>query len=834
MKLLASISTKEIPSFERILITKVLETGDLRTVIKRKIHADHFMLPEMRVAFNFIIKHYQKFGAVPSTELFQAQFRSFKLRTTTDTLDAICGQLRTTKLYTDMADMMDEAIRLNRDDPFDALDHIRSKLTSLTSQHVVTRDADLTKETAEAKAEYERVKAGAGILGVPWPWEKLNEVTLGVQRGEVVYFYARPKAGKTWLLVKSAVHAFKMGRRPLLISKEMPTDQIRRRVHACFTGVDYNAVRTGRLSPKDEKHYFEDLEAFSENDPFILSGDDEDKGGVMSVTAKIKEYDPDIVFLDGVYLMHDDRTNKRTSDWQGIAHITQDLKRMAKQLNIPVVGTTQANRAAEKTKGESKSEVAYGDCLAPETLVYSRTQGLVSLRDLDSIGTVFNGKCMKGYHKLATREKELFRVSFSDGSHLDASLDHRVLTYRNHQFTYVRVKHLKHGDVLLQPDRPYGESRLNHTRVKSDDVCRAELLGVLVADGWVNTPKGFTCACGIDEDYARYVKELVLREGINANIREQQRTENHQVQYVVSGWSQELRQYFKKLGLGYVCAHGKDVPRWIMSGSLECRAAFLRGYFSGDGGVDAGMVRAKSVSESLIKNIQQLLLSLGIHSNVSPAEAAWQVYVRRQDNRRFHDYVGFLIPRKQGQLEEYLDGSDSGEAVHGPLAVDLGVALKYAHWPALSRQQQYQVQKMLTQEYVSVSAARRFVKQFQLRQLGLLLVSRFESVQLIEYLRAGEVFDIAMLDTSPRFVANGVLVHNSFAQDADYLIRIIFEKTQQEDHEAIITIPAIREAAGCTFTINAYFAKDFSQKFVAESEEEAEELLATTDEADVV
>jgi replicative DNA helicase len=166
---------------------------------------------------------------------------------------------------------------------------------------------------------------------------------------------------KTWLLIASAVHAFKMGKRPLLISKEMPTDQIRRRVHALFSGIDYTALRTGRLTPREEKHYFEDLEAFSEHDPFILSGDDEDKGGVMSVATKIREYDPDVVYIDGVYLMHDDRTNKRTSDWQGIAHITQDLKRMAKQLDIPVIGSTQANRSAEKSKGESKSEVAFGD-----------------------------------------------------------------------------------------------------------------------------------------------------------------------------------------------------------------------------------------------------------------------------------------------------------------------------------------------------------------------------------------------------------------------------------------------------------------------------------------
>lgn len=363
MKLITSsrLSSADIPNFEAVLITRIIETGDLKTVIKRKIVSDFFMLPETRQAFNYIIKHFQKFGSTPSMELFRDKFRTFPVRSTNDTVEVVCDEIRRNKLYVDLADMMEETLKYNRVDPYEALDHIRAQMASLTSQHIVTRDSDLTKEIQHARDEYERAKEGQGLIGIPWPWPKLNEVTLGVQPGELVFFYARPKSGKTWFLIKAAVEAFKAGKRPLLISKEMPTEQIRRRVLAVFSGVDYNALRQGKLTPREEKRYFDDLEAFSENPPFILSGDDEDKGGVMSVEAKVKEYDPDILYLDGAYLMHDDRTNKRTTDWQGIAHITQDLKRMAKRADIPIVGTTQGNRASAKSKGDNKEEVAFGD-----------------------------------------------------------------------------------------------------------------------------------------------------------------------------------------------------------------------------------------------------------------------------------------------------------------------------------------------------------------------------------------------------------------------------------------------------------------------------------------
>jgi replicative DNA helicase len=351
MRLTSKISTRDVPNFESVLITRILETGDLKTAVKRKITADFFFLPETRTAYSFLIKHFQMFGEVPSIELFRKEFRNFNLRTTSDTVDAICNEMHRAKLYADQAEILDEMNRLNREDPHEALQYLRQQVASLTSAHTVTNDSDLTREIEEAKAEYLRVKAGAGIIGVPWPWPKLNDTTLGVQKQELVFFYARPKSLKTWLLGMSAVHAFKLGRKPLFISKEMPSNQIRRRMHAIFAGVDYEALRSGKLTQKEEKDYFENLEAFSENPPFILSGDDEDKGGVMSVIAKVKEYDPDVVYIDGVYLMHDDRSNKRSSD----------LKRAAKQLNIPIIGSTQANRSAEKTKGESKSEMAFGD-----------------------------------------------------------------------------------------------------------------------------------------------------------------------------------------------------------------------------------------------------------------------------------------------------------------------------------------------------------------------------------------------------------------------------------------------------------------------------------------
>jgi replicative DNA helicase len=368
MKLLASsngrLSAGEIDNFEAVLITRILETKNIREPIKRKITPSFFFRPETRAAYTFLLTHYQEYGTTPSIQMFRDEFDEFRLKSTDDPVAAICDRLRDAKLYRDLGKMVEEGVRLLREDAADALNYFRSGVASLTSQHIITRDVDVARSAAETLAEYERVKAGSGLLGIRWPWPKLNEVTLGIQNEELIFFYARPKSLKTWLLLKAAVFAFQHGRKPLVITAEMPTDQIRRRVACIWAELDYTAVRHGRLTAVEERQYRDDLEAMSEHStPLIITGSDEDDTGmgVMSLSTKIQEYDPDIVFVDGVYLMRDDRGNKKASDWQSMMHVVQDLKTLAKRTGVPIVGTTQANRSGEKSKGTSSTEMAFSD-----------------------------------------------------------------------------------------------------------------------------------------------------------------------------------------------------------------------------------------------------------------------------------------------------------------------------------------------------------------------------------------------------------------------------------------------------------------------------------------
>jgi replicative DNA helicase len=74
--------------------------------------------------------------------------------------------------------------------------------------------------------------------------------------------------------------------------------------------------------------------------PFILVEDIASATTVSSLAAKIKQHNPGIVFVDGVYMMDDENGEAKGSP-QALTNITRSLKRVAQQFKIPIVVTTQ-------------------------------------------------------------------------------------------------------------------------------------------------------------------------------------------------------------------------------------------------------------------------------------------------------------------------------------------------------------------------------------------------------------------------------------------------------------------------------------------------------------
>jgi RecA-family ATPase len=98
-------------------------------------------------------------------------------------------------------------------------------------------------------------------------------------------------------------------------------------------------LRQGKLNTDEEDRFIAHLDAMKEATPFHFV---DAVGGltVDSLIAKAEQLNPDVLFVDGVYLMLDQVTGEANTP-QALTNITRGLKRVAQKLNIPVIITTQ-------------------------------------------------------------------------------------------------------------------------------------------------------------------------------------------------------------------------------------------------------------------------------------------------------------------------------------------------------------------------------------------------------------------------------------------------------------------------------------------------------------
>jgi len=196
---------------------------------------------------------------------------------------------------------------------------------------------------------YDRLKAGE--TGILTPWPTINEATLGFWPEDFVLFVARLGVGKTWTLVLLANYAWHVCKKKVLFATtEMSRIKILQRWVAVHYRLAYNDLRRGRLDAFAEKKMRDGLEAIQDAEGLDIIGGDFDFR-IESLEAAIEYAEPDILFVDGAYLLRTSGDGR----FEKAANSFDELKRVAKRNGIPVVSSTQFNRQVKQDKVNSAS-----------------------------------------------------------------------------------------------------------------------------------------------------------------------------------------------------------------------------------------------------------------------------------------------------------------------------------------------------------------------------------------------------------------------------------------------------------------------------------------------
>ncbi len=189
---------------------------------------------------------------------------------------------------------------------------------------------------------------GGDLTGIPTGFGDLDQITGGLQAGELIIIAARPSMGKTAFALNIARNAaVDHGKKVAVFSLEMTTRSLIIRLLSSEAAIDFSSLRKGYLPLSDYRRLQDAADRLSGASIWI---DDSGSVTILEIKAKSRrlhaEHGLDLVVVD--YLQLATADGRRDRKDLEIAEISKGLKALAKELEIPVIALSQLNRGPEQ------------------------------------------------------------------------------------------------------------------------------------------------------------------------------------------------------------------------------------------------------------------------------------------------------------------------------------------------------------------------------------------------------------------------------------------------------------------------------------------------------
>ena len=219
------------------------------------------------------------------------------------------------------------------------------------SKSFIKFDAALNQTIEMASKAF---KSTEGIVGVPTGLTDLDDRLGGLHNQDLVIIGGRPSMGKTALATNIAFHAAKniqdkgLKSSVAFFSLEMSSEQLSTRILSEQSRIKSNDIRRGKISEEQFDKFIETSKNISELPLYIDETPAISIAAISNRARRIKRlFGCELVVVDYIQLMR--ATNIRSEGRvQEISEITQGLKALAKELNVPVLAVSQLSRAVEQ------------------------------------------------------------------------------------------------------------------------------------------------------------------------------------------------------------------------------------------------------------------------------------------------------------------------------------------------------------------------------------------------------------------------------------------------------------------------------------------------------
>lgn len=235
------------------------------------------------------------------------------------------------------------------DDVTDILDDAESEIMNVSSENNTGGFRKIKEIVNAAVDEINNIpEDGNMVTGLPTGFEELDKMTTGFHEDELIIIAARPGVGKTSFAMNVAQYVgLHTDNTVAVFSLEMSGEQLVQRMLASIGLIDSQHLRTGQLDEEDWNKLIMASGSLAETSIYI----DDTPGIKMSeIRAKSRRLAKEtgnlgLIVIDYLQLIEGPRSESRQ---QEVSAISRQLKKLAKELHVPVIALSQLSRSVEQ------------------------------------------------------------------------------------------------------------------------------------------------------------------------------------------------------------------------------------------------------------------------------------------------------------------------------------------------------------------------------------------------------------------------------------------------------------------------------------------------------
>ena len=337
------------------IISKILATKDSSILEDNLLTRDYFVGYENE--YDFITQHEKDYGDVPDKATFLSKFPDVELVEVTESDRYLVDTIREEYLYYKSVPVVQKIAELLKTDSNAAAEYMIHAVKELQPTYRLG-GTDIISQAEERYKQFKDRKENQDEWFFTTGFEELDDLIHGIQREEELFvIFARTNQGKSWVLEKICTHIWEIGFNVGYISPEMGANSVGYRFDTLHQNFSNRGLMWGK-DDIDEEEYLKYINTLkTTKNQFVVATpvDFDRKITITKLRNWVKEHKLDILAIDGIKYLSDERYKRGDNLTTSLTNISEDLMALSIELHVPVLVVVQSNRSGVVAEDEDET-----------------------------------------------------------------------------------------------------------------------------------------------------------------------------------------------------------------------------------------------------------------------------------------------------------------------------------------------------------------------------------------------------------------------------------------------------------------------------------------------